>query len=80
MALYFAGGDPHAEDRCVCCGAEIPEGRQVCPNCERGSDGFPDTCGGCENLKIAQTSIFDASFECERRGFYCDTDGNGVGE
>lgn len=21
-------------DRCVCCGAIIPEGRQVCPNCE----------------------------------------------
>ena len=24
------------EDRCVCCGAVIPEGRQVCPVCERG--------------------------------------------
>lgn len=22
-------------DRCVCCGEIIPEGRQVCPNCER---------------------------------------------
>ena len=22
------------EERCVCCGAEIPEGRQVCPSCE----------------------------------------------
>lgn len=22
------------EDKCVCCGAVIPEGRQVCPNCE----------------------------------------------
>ena len=21
------------EDKCVCCGAVIPEGRQVCPNC-----------------------------------------------
>ena len=21
-------------ERCVCCGAEIPEGRQVCPSCE----------------------------------------------
>lgn len=20
---------------CVCCGEEIPEGRMVCPNCER---------------------------------------------
>lgn len=23
-----------AEDRCICCGAVIPEGRQVCPKCE----------------------------------------------
>lgn len=22
-------------DRCACCGAVIPEGRQVCPKCER---------------------------------------------
>jgi hypothetical protein len=22
-------------DTCVCCGAVIPEGRQVCPNCEQ---------------------------------------------
>lgn len=21
-------------DRCICCGAIIPEGRMVCPNCE----------------------------------------------
>ncbi len=21
-------------DRCVCCGDEVPEGRQVCPMCE----------------------------------------------
>ena len=24
--------DSHA-NRCVCCGAIIPEGRQICPNC-----------------------------------------------
>lgn len=23
---------------CVCCGAEIPEGRQVCVNCENSTD------------------------------------------
>ncbi len=23
-------------DRCVCCGDVIPEGRQVCPGCEKG--------------------------------------------
>lgn len=23
-------------DTCICCGDIIPEGRQVCPNCEKG--------------------------------------------
>ena len=23
------------DDTCVCCGRQIPEGRQVCPHCER---------------------------------------------
>ena len=27
------------ENRCVCCGNLIPEGRQVCPKCEGNSDG-----------------------------------------
>jgi hypothetical protein len=27
-------------DRCICCGAEIPEGRQVCLKCE-------DVCSRC---------------------------------
>ena len=26
----------YKENRCVMCDATIPEGRQVCPNCERG--------------------------------------------
>ncbi len=25
------------QDRCVCCGEYVPEGRRVCPNCEKGS-------------------------------------------
>lgn len=25
---------------CICCGTPVPEGRQVCPNCEAGS--YPD--------------------------------------
>lgn len=24
------------ENRCIICGAIIPEGRQICPNCEKG--------------------------------------------
>lgn len=26
------------EDRCVCCGAIIPEGRMVCPQCEKEAE------------------------------------------
>lgn len=29
---------PPEVNRCVCCGAEIPEGRLVCPKCERKAD------------------------------------------
>ena len=31
---------PHQDkvDRCVSCGAVVPEGRQICINCERGDD------------------------------------------
>lgn len=25
------------ENQCVCCGTSIPEGRQICPDCERRS-------------------------------------------
>lgn len=25
------------EERCICCGEIIPEGRQVCPKCEEKS-------------------------------------------
>ena len=26
------------DNRCVCCGAVIPEGRMVCPLCEKEAD------------------------------------------
>lgn len=29
-------------DRCVCCGAIVPEGRQVCPQCEIELQSKPD--------------------------------------
>ena len=27
-------------EKCVCCGAVIPEGRQVCPSCEKSKERF----------------------------------------
>ena len=29
------GENPMSEDRCICCGEIVPEGRMVCPNCEK---------------------------------------------
>lgn len=26
------------ENRCICCGEIIPEGRQICPCCEKNED------------------------------------------
>ena len=41
-------------ERCVTCGAEIPEGRQVCHTCEvkaiEHDYGFEYCCGGCGTL------------------------------
>lgn len=33
-------------DRCVCCGEIVPEGRQVCPQCEIELQSKPDV-GAC---------------------------------
>lgn len=30
-----------SEERCVMCGETIPEGRMVCPDCERKASEFP---------------------------------------
>ena len=41
------------EDRCLICGAVIPEGRQVCPTCERGDTGKRDRERVIRDLKEA---------------------------
>lgn len=44
------------EDRCIVCGEVIPEGRQVCPNCEGLKEQHSiteivtETCDGCIGL------------------------------
>lgn len=40
------------ENRCVCCGAVIPEGLQVCPTCERK-----------EQKQIKQMERFDSAIK-----------------
>lgn len=34
-------------ERCVCCGEIIPEGRQVCPNCEHKAKEWLKPCPFC---------------------------------
>ena len=61
-------------DRCVICGAEIPEGRQVCPNCERNADVFT-RCYRCDLhdacMAIADRSGIDRS-EVRARSAGCE--------
>lgn len=60
-------------ERCVCCGKEIPEGRQACPTCEydeihialeRGRSGFSKNIAHGREKKVSQ--ILDSG---ERRTF-----------
>ena len=38
-----------SEERCVCCGAVIPEGKQYCPLCaKKAKGGEPDGQGNAE--------------------------------
>ena len=39
------------ENRCVCCGAVVPEGRMVCPMCEMAADEGVYTSPGSDRLK-----------------------------
>lgn len=39
------------ENKCVCCNEIIPEGRQVCPNCERKEVIMRDTLMTLEDIK-----------------------------
>lgn len=43
------------ENRCVCCGAIIPEGRQVCPNCERSAEDDPLIIKAVDSLRKEKT-------------------------
>ena len=48
-------------ERCIMCGNEIPEGRQVCPKCEEavfeGDAAAANDCGGKQKSQKAKRSI-----------------------
>lgn len=46
------------EDRCVCCGEIIPEGRMVCPNCEVASKARRETpCDFCKGRAYTKKPV-----------------------
>ena len=46
-------------EKCVCCGAIIPEGRQVCPSCEEKENRLIDPSVLIRDL-TAMKSVYDA--------------------
>ena len=50
-------------ERCVCCGTEIPEGRQVCPLCESGE--IKDSGERREFLSGAVRDIQEGKGRCD---------------
>ena len=63
-------------ERCICCGAEIPEGRQICPRCRDEVNRMPEfkigrcCCCGAENVMTLFMMGYDGQghIEC---GFVC---------
>lgn len=53
-------GELTMDNHCVCCGEIIPEGRQVCPICEKGNDMDKyDICDSCTHRPVC--SIYRAT-------------------
>ena len=52
----FEGGADMRAERCVCCGAVIPEGMQVCPKCcAAANDGRSESQERIPGRKIRRT-------------------------
>ena len=56
-----------SEDRCVCCGEIVPEGRMVCPQCEKGRKprkcNHPDEAPACA-FHYNGTCSREHNYEC----------------
>ena len=64
------------ENTCVCCGAVIPEGRQVCPKCEATRPTNYDRIKAMDMKELAEF-ICENTKECgDCVGYdYCSSDG-----
>ena len=54
-----------SEDRCICCGDIVPEGRMVCPNCEK-----PKKPRKCNHPEEAPACSFHYNGICTREHNY----------
>lgn len=54
-----------SEDRCICCGDIVPEGRMVCPNCEK-----PKKPRKCNHPEEAPACYFHYNGVCSREHNY----------
>ena len=64
----------NSEERCICCGTIIPEGRQVCPRCEQQEDGI--VCPVCRKtgyLRVMQTFQLPGRIRRRRKCMECGT-------
>ena len=58
-------------DTCVSCGAEIPEGRQVCPACEEHEYGYEYVCECNTLIAFTRHPIDDGLKSVKRYCTYC---------
>lgn len=55
------------EDRCVCCGEIIPEGRQVCPTCEAKVSRVETRRNTCKYCGIRISRYITVCSECSKK-------------
>ena len=63
-------------DRCVSCGAPVPEGRQICITCEKCYDNYnkmrcPECGSGVKLMDVCEYATKDQVFFCKL--YHCNT-------
>lgn len=57
------------EDRCVMCGEIIPEGRQICPRCEKGKTKMENEKIAINRAEVSWTFWQYLCFKCKADPF-----------
>lgn len=67
LAIYAIRRKKKMNDNtCVCCGAQIPEGRQICPKCEKGGERMDKYISREDILDIASQYCADDDGSCSK--------------